>query len=179
MQTLLEYIPLVAFFIIYKMVDIYWAAGALVGGMALVMAITLAMKKPVKKSTLMIFGFGVVMATLTIVFRDETFLKWKFSVLYGAGGLTLLVSRYVMKTNLVKKSMVSNFTLPEHIWDRVNIAWSIFFLCCSGLNIYVFNNWSLDSWVNFKVFGVTGMSFVYLILTVFYIYPHLPEEDKE
>ena len=179
MQTLLEYIPLIAFFIIYKMVDIYWAAGALVGGMALVMAITLAMKKPVKKSTLMIFGFALVMATLTIVFRDETFLKWKFSILYGIGGLTLLVSRYVMKTNLIKKSMVSNFTLPENIWDRVNIAWSAFFLCCSALNIYVFNNWSLDSWVNFKVFGVTGLSFVYLIMTVFYIYPHLPDEDKE
>jgi intracellular septation protein len=175
----MEYIPLIAFFIVYKMVDIYWAAGALVGGMALMMLITLALKKPIKKSTVMIFIFAVVMAGLTIAFRDEDFLKWKFTILYGIFGIALLVSRYMMNANLIKKSMESNFALPEPVWDKVNVAWSFFFLFCAGLNIYIFNNWSLDSWVNFKVFGVTGLMFVYLIGTVFYIYPHLPDEDKE
>ena len=179
MQTLMEYIPLIAFFIVYKTVDIYWAAGALVGGMALMMLITMVLKKPIKKSTWMLFGFAVVMAGLTIAFHDENFLKWKFTILYGIFGATLLVSRYMMKVNLIKKSMTTNFNLPDTIWDKVNIAWSFFFLFCAGLNLYVFENWSLDSWVNFKVFGVTGLMFIYLIATVFYIYPYLPEEDKE
>jgi intracellular septation protein len=175
----MEYIPLIAFFIVYKMVDIYWAAGALVGGMALMMMLTMLLKKPIKKSSWLLFAFALVMAGLTIAFRDEDFLKWKFTILYGVFGTTLLISRYVMKINLIKKSMAANFNLPEPVWDRVNVAWSCFFLFCAGLNLYVFENWSLDSWVNFKVFGVTGLMFLYLIITVFYIYPHLPDEDKE
>lgn len=175
----MEYIPLIAFFIVYKTVDIYWAAGALVFGMCIMMAIQLAMKEPVKKSTLMLFAFALVMAILTIVFRDEEFLKWKFTVIYGIFGLTLITSRYIVGTNLIKKSMGSNFVLPEKIWDNVNIVWAVFFFFCASLNVYVFNNWSLDSWVNFKVFGVMAMMFALIVATVFYIYPHLPEEDKE
>lgn len=179
MKALMEYIPLIAFFIVYKMVDIYWAAGALVVGMIIMMAIMLIMKEPIKNSTKMLFAFSVVMAILTVVFRDEQFLKWKFTVIYGIFGLVLIGSRYFVGTNLIKKSMESNFVLPEKIWDRVNVIWAGFALFCAGLNIYIFNNWSLDSWVNFKVFGVMGMTFLLIIATVFYIYPHLPEEDKE
>lgn len=179
MQTFMEYIPLIGFFIVYKMVDIYWAAGALVGGMALMLVLSAVLKHEITKKTWIIFAFATVMAGLTIAFRDEAFLKWKFTILYMIAGAALLISRYVMKTNLIKKSMESNFNLPENIWDKVNIAWSGFFLFCAGLNVYVFNNWSLDAWVNFKVFGVTGLMFVYIIATVFYIYPYLPDEDKE
>lgn len=179
MKALMEYVPLIAFFAVYKMVDIYWAAGALVVGMLIMMAISLAMKEPIKKSQIMLFVFALFMAILTIVFRDEEFLKWKFTVIYGIFGLVLLGGRYFMGTNLIKKSMESNFNLPENIWDKVNVVWAGFFFFCAGLNVYIFNNWSLDDWVNFKVFGVIGMTFVLIVATVFYIYPHLPEEDKE
>jgi intracellular septation protein len=137
------------------------------------------MGKPVKKSTVYIFIFALVMATLTIVFRDADFIKWKFTILYFGFGSALLISRYIIKKNLAKQAMQSIFTLPEFVWDKVNLAWSFFFIFCSGLNLYVAANWSLDSWVNFKVFGVMGMTFIYLILTVFYVYRYLPDEDKE
>jgi intracellular septation protein len=179
MQAFIEYFPLVIFFIVYKAVDIYWAAGALVGAMAFTLLLSLALKKPIKKTTLYIFAFATVMAALTVIFQEKEFLKWKFTVLYVGFGSVLLISRYVMKVNLIKKSMASQFTLPEAVWDKVNIAWTAFFYGCSMLNVYIFNNWSLDSWVNFKVFGVTGMMVLYVVLTVFYIYPHLPDEDKE
>ncbi len=179
MKALMEYVPLIAFFIVYKTVDIYWAAGALVVGMLLMMGIQVAMKEAIKKSTIAMFIFALIMAVLTIVFRDEAFLKWKFTVIYGMFGAVLLTSRYVVGSNLIKKSMGGNFTLPDSIWDRVNLIWSVFFFCCAALNVYIFNHWSLDSWVNFKVFGVIGMTFVLIVATVFYIYPHLPEEDKQ
>jgi intracellular septation protein len=179
MLAFLEYIPIIAFFIVYKTVDIYWASGALVAGTLLSMIITKLMGHKIKKSTLAIFFFALVMSTLTIIFRDEQFIKWKFTVLYFCFGSALVISRYALKKNLAKRAMQSIFTLPEFVWDRVNIAWAAFFIFCSGLNLYVAANWSLDSWVNFKVFGVMGMTFVYLLLTVFYVYRYLPDEDKE
>lgn len=179
MQTFLEYIPLIAFFVVYKAVDIYYAAGALIVGYVLVLSFSYLTKKPIKKSTLYLFAFTVVMAGLTIAFQEEAFLKWKFSVLYFTAGIVLLTSRYMFKSNLIKKWMGQNFELPEKIWDQVNIAWVIFCFFCASINIYIFDNWSLDAWVNFKVFGVTGMMFVFIILTVVYIYPYLPEEEDE
>ena len=179
MQTFMEYIPLIAFFVVYKTVDIYYAAGALIAGYMVVLSWSYLTKKPIKKSTWYLFAFTVVMAGLTIAFQDEAFLKWKFSVLYCVAGLVLLVSHYGLKTNLIEKWMGQNFTLPHHIWARVNLAWVGFCFFCASLNIYIFDNWSLDAWVNFKVFGVTGMMFVFIILTVLYIYPHLPEEEKQ
>lgn len=179
MHAFLEYIPLIAFFIVYKTVDIYYAAGALVIGYMFTLSFSYFTKKPIKKSTIYLFLFTTLMAGLTIAFQDEAFLKWKFSVLYFAAGGFLLVSRYGFQTNFIKKSMGEQFELPEKIWDHVNIAWIAFCFFCAGLNLYIFDNWSLDAWVNFKVFGVTGAMFVYMILTVLYIYPYLPEEDKE
>ena len=179
MQTFMEYIPLIAFFVVYKTVDIYYAAGALIAGYMVVLSFSYFTKKPIKKSTLYLFAFTVVMAGLTIAFQDEAFLKWKFSVLYFAAGIVLLGSRYMFQANLIKKWMGQNFTLPEKIWDQINIAWVGFCFFCASLNIYIFDNWSLDAWVNFKVFGVTGMMFVFIILTVVYIYPYLPEEEEE
>lgn len=179
MLALIEYIPIIAFFIVYKTVDIFWASGALVVGTLLSMIITKLMGHPVKKSTIYIFLFAFVMSGLTIAFQDAEFIKWKFTILYCGFGSALLISRYLLKRNLAKQAMQSIFTLPEFVWDKVNLAWAFFFIFCSGLNLYVAANWSLDSWVNFKVFGIMGMTFVYLLLTVFYVYRYLPDEDKE
>lgn len=179
MQKFLEYIPLIAFFVVYKAFDIYYAAGALIASYVVTLSYSYFNKKPIKKSTLYLFAFTVLMAGLTIAFQEEAFLKWKFSVLYFAAGTVLLGSRYLFKSNLIKKWMAQNFVLPEKIWDQINIAWVCFCFFCASINIYIFDNWSLDAWVNFKVFGVTGMMFVFIILTVVYIYPYLPEEENE
>ncbi len=75
--------------------------------------------------------------------------------------------------------MGESLDLPETIWAKLNIAWAIFFMVCASLNIYIAYNFSQEVWVNFKVFGLMGLTFVFAISTIFALYKYLPQDDNE
>lgn len=105
----------------------------------------------------------VVFGGATIYFRDDTFIKWKPTILYWAFGLALLVSQLFMKKNLIRVMMEKQVSLPEAIWPRLNLAWILFFAVMGVINIYVAFNYPLDTWVNFKMFGSMGLMFAFII----------------
>ncbi|MBP0597199.1 septation protein A [Herbaspirillum sp. LeCh32-8] len=105
----------------------------------------------------------VVFGGATIYFRDDTFIKWKPTILYWAFGLALLVSQLFMKKNLIRVMMEKQVTLPETVWPRLNLAWILFFAVMGLINIYVAFNYPLDTWVNFKMFGSMGLMFAFII----------------
>ena len=70
-------------------------------------------------------------------------------------------------------------TLPENIWARLNLAWAGFFLFCGVLNIYVAYSFELETWVNFKVFGLTALTFIFAISSILFVYKYLPQEEDE
>jgi intracellular septation protein len=105
----------------------------------------------------------VVFGGATIYFRDDTFIKWKPTILYWAFGLALLVSQLFMKKNLIRVMMEKQVTLPEAIWPRLNLAWIVFFAVMGVLNLYIAFNYPLDTWVNFKMFGSMGLMFAFII----------------
>lgn len=105
----------------------------------------------------------VVFGGATIYFRDDTFIKWKPTILYWCFGVALLVSQWFMKKNLIRVMMEKQVSLPEPIWPRLNYAWVVFFAFMGVLNLYVAFNFSTDAWVNFKMFGSMGLMFVFII----------------
>nr|WP_198980633.1 septation protein A [Herbaspirillum sp. ASV7] len=105
----------------------------------------------------------VVFGGATIYFRDDTFIKWKPTILYWCFGLALLVSQLFMKKNLIRVMMEKQVSLPEPIWPRLNLAWTAFFAVMGVLNLYVAFNYPLDTWVNFKMFGSMGLMFAFII----------------
>jgi intracellular septation protein len=99
----------------------------------------------------------------TIYFHNETFIKWKPTVLYWCFAAALLIAQALLGKNLIRLIMEKQVTLPDAVWQRVNLAWAAFFTVMGLVNLYVAYNFSTATWVNFKLFGFTGLMFAFVI----------------
>jgi len=178
MHLFLEYLPLIVFFIVWKLAGLYWATGALIVASAIQLIAFKMKKEPIPKRNWVFFGLIAVFGGLTIFFQDEAFIKWKVTIINGIFAIGLIMSRYVFNKNAIKELLSEAITLPEPIWDKLNLAWSGFFALCAILNLYIAFNYSLETWVNFKVFGLMGLTFVFAIGSIMFLYKYMPEEDK-
>ncbi|WP_092552948.1 septation protein A [Xenorhabdus koppenhoeferi] len=178
MKQLLDFLPLVVFFIVYKMYDIFYASGALIAATGLAVVITYLIYRKVEKSSLITFVMVTVFGTLTLVFHSDLFIKWKVTAIYAIFALVLLVSQWIMKKPLIQRMLGKELELPDFVWNKLNMAWAIFFITCALANIYVAFWLPQDIWVNFKVFGLTALTLVFTVLSVVYIYRHLPREQE-
>jgi len=179
MHAIFEYLPLIIFFVFYKFGDVYWATGSLIVTSALQILYYIIKKQPIPKRNWIFFALIAVFGGLTIFFHDDTFLKWKVTIINGLFAVALLVSNTFFNKNLIKEMMGESLPLPDNIWGKLNVAWAIFFLTCAVLNIYIAYNFSLETWVNFKVFGLMGLTFVFAISTVLALYKYLPQDEDE
>ena len=121
----------------------------------------------------------VVLGGATIYFHSENFIKWKPTMLYWAMGTALLVGQLFMNKNGIKSLMGAQMTLPDAVWRKVNFAWVGFFAFMGTLNLWVAFNFSTDMWVNFKLFGATGLMLVFVILQAVYLGRYMTPEAKE
>lgn len=187
MHALIEFIPLVLFFAVFKLVDIYWATALLMSTTLIQVAYSYFKTGKVPARQWLFFAIAVILGTLTLVFHDEQFVKWKATIIYAVLSLTLLISRYFIGKNLVKQalsSVLNNATdteqaisVPESLWDKLNLLWVAITAAIAALNIYIAYNFSLDFWVNFKVFGLMAITFVSIFATIIMLYKYLPDED--
>ncbi|KGJ87685.1 septation protein A [Colwellia psychrerythraea] len=179
MQLFIEYFPLFIFFIVNSIAGIYWATGSLIVA-AFVQIIYYKIKKEkIPAKQWVIFGLVVVFGGLTIYLQNDAFLKWKVTIINAFFAVALIVSDSIFKNNIIKKLLGESLSLPEKIWTRLNFAWAMFFLFCAGLNYYVAFNFDLDTWVNFKVFGLTGLMFIFTITSILSLYKYLPLEEDD
>ncbi|HEJ6939455.1 septation protein A [Serratia marcescens] len=179
MKQFLDFLPLIVFFAFYKLYDIYVASGALIVATALALVFTWVKYRKIEKMTLITFLMVLVFGTLTLVFHNDLFIKWKVTVIYALFALALLISQWVLKKPLVQRMLGKELTLPDKVWSNLNLAWAIFFLACGLANIYVAFWLPQSVWVNFKVFGLTVLTLVFTLLSGIYIYRHMPEEQKK
>lgn len=179
MKQFLDFLPLIVFFAFYKLYDIYVASGALIVATTLALVFTWVKYRKVEKMTLITFLMVLVFGTLTLVFHNDLFIKWKVTVIYALFALALLISQWVLKKPLVQRMLGKELTLPDKVWSNLNLAWAVFFLACGLANIYVAFWLPQSVWVNFKVFGLTVLTLVFTLLSGIYIYRHMPEEQKK
>jgi len=179
MPAIFEFIPLIIFFVFYKFVDIYWATGSLIITSALQILYFYFKKEKIPTKYWVFFGIIAVFGSLTIFFHDDAFIKWKVTVINGFFAIALLISQYVFKKNLIKQFLSEALTLPENIWSKLNLAWAGFFALCGALNLYIAFNFEQDTWVNFKVFGLTGLTFVFAIGSIMALYKYLPQDNDK
>jgi intracellular septation protein len=177
MHALFEYLPLVVFFIVYTFVDIYWATGSLIILAGAQIIYYLIKKETIPKRALIFFVLIAVFGGLTIFLHDDTFLKWKVTIINLFFAIALLVSDKIFKKNIIKDFLDEALSLPDNIWGKLNLAWALFFAFCAILNLYVAFNFDQDTWVNFKVFGLTALMFVFSIGSVLLLSKHLPDDE--
>lgn len=178
MKQLLDFLPLVIFFAVYKLFDIYAASGALIAATALQLIVTYLLYKKIEKMHLITFVMVTVFGTLTLVFHDDAFIKWKVTVVYALFAVALAVSQLIKKP-ILKSMLGKELVVEDRIWAHVTWYWVSFFVTCALVNIYVAFSLSQEVWVNFKVFGLTALTLVNTVITVIYLYKNMPEEQKK
>jgi intracellular septation protein len=99
----------------------------------------------------------------TIYFHNETFIKWKPTVLYWCFAAALLLGQMIFKRNLIRAMMDKQLTLPDSVWSRLNLSWMAFFFLMGIINLYVAYSFDTATWVNFKLFGFMGLMFAFII----------------
>jgi intracellular septation protein len=179
MKQFLDFLPLVVFFVFYKLYDIYIASGALIAASALVLAFMWIRYRKVEKVTLMTFILVAIFGSLTLYYHNAEFIKWKVTVIYSLFAIVLLFSQFVLGKPLIQRMLGKELTLPARIWNNLNIAWSLFFIACGAGNIYIAFWLPQNVWVNFKVFGLTGLTLIFTLLSGLYVYRHIPEDQKD
>ena len=119
----------------------------------------------------------VVFGGATIYFNNETFIKWKPTVLYWCFAGALLLALSAFKRNLVRAAMGKQITLPDEVWDKLNLAWIGFFAAMGVINLYVAFTFSTEAWVDFKTFGLMGLMFVFIIGQTFYLSKYIKDPE--
>jgi intracellular septation protein len=178
MKLLFDLFPVILFFAVFKLFGIFAATAAAIG--ATVLQIAWTKWRHGKVDTMLWVSFGIIalLGGATLALHDETFIKWKPTVLYWVFSCTLLISDLVFKKNLMRAMLHEKIALPVRVWHYVNLSWSLFFAVLGVVNLYVALNYSTDGWVDFKLFGTTGMMLVFVLLQAIALSKYV-EEDKE
>ncbi len=140
-------------------------------------AALLAMRRKVHTLLWVTFALVTVLGGLTVWFHNPTFIKWKPSAVCWAMALVLFVSQTLFGKNLLRTLVGKQLELPDAVWQRLGWAW-IAFLTLTGLaNLYVAYNFSTSTWVSFKVFGLTALNLLFIVVQGFYVSRYLPDEE--
>ncbi len=178
MKILIDFFPILLFFVAYKMADIYVATGILMAATVLQTALMYAIDRKVttmQKITLaMILAFGA----LTLYLQDERFIKWKPTVLYLAIALALTVTVVVFKKSFLKLMLSAQLELPDRVWMRLNVAWIVYCVFMAAVNAYVAAYFSTEAWVDFKLWGYV-LPLAFIVGQGFYIAPHLRNHESQ
>jgi len=118
-----------------------------------------------------------ILGGATLAFHDPAFIQWKPTALYWLFGLVLFCSDTIFRRNLIRRMLENQIRLPDPIWQRLNLAWALFFVILGTLNLYVAYNFSEEAWVNFKLFGCTALVFVFALAQGLYLSKHLIEDN--
>ncbi len=163
MKLLLDFLPIVVFFVAFKLFDIWVATGvAIVATVAQIAYLRWSTGK-VEPMQWLSLGVIVLFGGATLLSHNETFIKWKPTVLYWLMGGALAVGQLVFRRNLLKALMGAQMQLPDAAWRGMNWSWIGFFAAMGVLNLWVAYTFSTDAWVNFKLFGGLGLMAVFVI----------------
>lgn len=215
MKFLLDFFPIVLFFIVYKTMGLYAAIYAMIAATAVQMLVSRYQTGKFENTHLVTFGLLVVLGGVTLALRDPAFLMWKVSVLYVVFAAVLIISIWVGKKPLLERMLGKELDLPKIVWRQMSWIWGLGFVGIALVNAYyvqlalsardaLFGSTDLDpkielteldcvattmpdlcniaqqteeSWVNFKLFGTMGLTFILIIVTVIMISKYTKQEQ--
>ncbi|MDC1104950.1 septation protein IspZ [Candidatus Thioglobus sp.] len=207
MKFLLDFFPIVLFFIVYKTMGLYAAIYAMIAATAVQMLVSRYQTGKFENTYLVTFGLLVVLGGVTLALRDPAFLMWKVSALYVVFAAVLIISIWVGKKPLLERMLGKELDLPKIVWRQMSWIWGLGFVGIALVNAYyvqlalsardaLFGSTDLDpkielteldcvattmpdlcniaqqteeSWVNFKLFGTMGLTFILIVVTVIMI----------
>ncbi|MDJ0701451.1 MAG: inner membrane-spanning protein YciB [Woeseiaceae bacterium] len=169
MQLFIDYLPILAFFGAYFYQDIYFATIVLMVVMPIVLAAQWLITRKTNRIYVASTGLVLVLGAATLMFRNPEFLYWKPTVLNWAIALVFLGSQYVGQKTIVERMMGAAAELEKSQWTRLNLMWVGFFLLVGAVNIYVAFNYPEAFWVKFKLFGMLGLTILFVIVQTIWL----------
>jgi len=182
MKLLFDFLPIFLFFVAYKLYDIYVATAAAMAVAVIHVGWSWYRHRHVENMQWIVMGSIVVLGGATLLLHDDTFIKWKPTVVNWVFALAFFLSQYFGSKPILQRVMAENIALPNEIWVRLNWSWIIFFVAVGAANLYVAfsGHFTRDDWVNFKLFGMMGLTIVFVIGQAFYLSRHVkPEQDQD
>ncbi len=180
MKFLFDLFPVILFFITFKIYGIYTATAVAIAATFLQIGWVWLRHRKVDNMLWLSLAIIVVFGGATLALQDETFIKWKPSVLYWLFAVILILAHMIFKKNLIRTMMKDQIKLPEPVWTRLNASWAAFFASMGIINLYVAYNYSTETWVNFKLFGFMGLIFAFVILQALLLGKYVEEKnDRE
>lgn len=172
MKLLLDFFPILLFFVSYKLSDIYTATAVLMGATTVQMVVIYLRERSLqtmhKVTLVLVLGFGA----MTLGLHDERFIKWKPTVLYCGMALALAVATWVFKKSPIKGLLGSQLELPDPVWSRLNGAWVLYCAFMALANAYVAQYFTTAQWVDFKLWGY-AFPVVFILGQGIYISRHM------
>jgi intracellular septation protein len=175
-------ITLVVFFIVFKIYGIYAATASAIALAVFEVLVTKLRKKKIQKLQIIFLITIVVFGGATLILHNPVFIKWKVSVVYWILGLAMLISQYLGKKPLIQHMLNiadKNIILPHKVWLRLSWSWVIFCVFIGCLNVYVIFHYSTNDWVDFKLFGILGITFIFFIGQTIYLIKHMKHDSHK
>ena len=179
MKLLFDFIPIILFFIAAKLYDFYVATAVAIVATVLQVAYVKIRHGRVEKMLLVTLAAVVLFGGITLLLQDEIFFKWKPSVVNWIFALVFIGSQFIGNKPIIQRMMGNSFTLPQGMWTKLNLMWAAFFIFLGLVNLYVAYNFDNDTWVNFKLFGMLGLTLLFIVLQTVYISRHAIVTEKK
>jgi len=169
MQFVVDLLPVIAFFVAYKLAGIYVATAVLIVGVLAQTAVSWIRFRKVSRMLLTTAVLVLVFGGLTLYLHDATFIKWKPTIVNWLFATVFLGSHFTSGPTVIQRMLGENATLAASDWTRLNLAWVAFFFLSGALNLYVAYHYPEATWVNFKLFGLMGLTLVFAVAQGFWI----------
>ena len=187
MKLLFDFFPLVLFFGAFKLYDIYVATlVAMAASLAQVVFIRIRHQR--FETTHLVTLFVILLfGGMTLIFKDDVFIKWKPTIVNWIFAVVVLGSQFIGKRTVLERLLGGQMQMPARIWKKVNVSWGLFFFISGLLNLYVafYFRTHLDEaartdfWVNFKVFGLLGLTLAFSIVQMMIVARYISTEPAD
>jgi intracellular septation protein len=184
MKLLFDFFPILLFFVTFKLYEdphqgVLAATAVAIVATIVQVGITWWRTRRLEKMLLVTLALIVVLGGSTLLLEDEIYIKWKPTVVNWLFAAVFLATQFIGERPLVRRLMESKVSLPDPVWGRLNLSWVVFFAALGVANLVVVYHTDTATWVNFKLFGLMGLTIAFVLGQAFYLARHVKDEQQE
>lgn len=173
MKFLFDFFPILLFFAAFKLYGIYVATAVAIAASFVQTGLFWAKHRRFESLHLITLAMVVVFGGATLIFHDEAFIKWKFSIVNWLLGSVFLFTQIIGDKPLLKRALDSQISLPDFVWRRLNMVWVVYFMFLGFANLYIMQHFDTDTWVSIKTFGDLALTLLVTLGQGFYMFRYL------
>lgn len=187
MKILFDFFPVIIFYIAYtiskkfvgEVNGMVIATALLIAATCVQVAVNWFRQRKIEKMHIVVLVLAIVFGGATIYFHEPAYLVWKVTLGNWLFAVAFLASHFIGDRPIIKRMMQHAVELPEQIWNRLSYMWILFFVGVGAINLVVAEQVSFDTWVQFKLFGMLGLTIAFVIIQSFYLARHVKDKEPE